>query len=55
MAEKHDEMMDGVMRLLERKFREAQKSPKRYTQISMMDLAWVMDTLLYLEKSKEEA
>ena len=43
------EMMDGVIKYLERKFREAQKNDKKYAKIAMMDVAWVLDTLLYVK------
>lgn len=43
------EMMDGIIRYLERKFREAQGNDKKYAKIAMMDVAWVLDTLLYVK------
>lgn len=37
--------LDGVIRYLERRFRDAQKDERKTTKLNMMDLAWVLDTL----------
>lgn len=49
------ENFEGVLKFLRRKFREAQADSKKLAKVNVMDLAWILDTLEYIQKKQEEA